>query len=228
MKGKTLVAWWICGISMAACAGVSPEPPERITYLAVGASDAAGIGAEPITRGYVFRIANELDERLDEAFLANLGVPGANAEQLDGALKLFLESRVEPGLVTVWTGANDVIQGRDADDFADDLEDMLDRLRDRTDGVIVAANIPDLTQLPRFRDDPDDDVTLERLEAFNEAIAEQAEDHDVLLVDLYSEPVEDDLVSDRDGFHPNNEGHRRIADEFLEVILPALGLEPTA
>jgi len=227
MKGKTLVAWWICGISMAACAGAAPEPPERITYLAVGASDAAGIGAEPITRGYVFRIANELDERLDEAFLANLGVPGANAEQLDGALELFLESRVEPGLVTVWTGANDVIQGRDADDFADDLEDMLDRLRDRTDGVIVAANIPDLTQLPRFRDDPDDDVTLERLEAFNEAIAEQAEDHEVLLVDLYSEPVEDDLVSDRDGFHPNNDGHREIADRFLEVILPALGLQPT-
>jgi lysophospholipase L1-like esterase len=49
----------------------------------------------------------------------------------------------------------------------------------------------------------------------------------VLLVDLYSEPVEDDLVSDRDGFHPNNEGHRAIADRFLEVILPALGLEPT-
>ena len=214
-------------MSMAACGGAAPEPPERVMYLAVGASDAAGIGAEPITRGYVFRITNELDERLDAILLANLGVPGANAEQLDGALELFLESRIEPDLVTVWTGANDVNQGRDADDFADDLEDILDRLRDRTDGVIVAANIPDLTQLPRFRDDPDDDVTQERIEAFNEAVAEQAEDHDVLLVDLYSEPVEDDLVSDRDGFHPNNDGHREIADRFLEVILPALGLEPT-
>jgi lysophospholipase L1-like esterase len=35
-------------------------------------------------------------------------------------------------------------------------------------------------------------------------------------------------VSDQDGFHPNNRGHRRIADRFLEVILPALGLAPTA
>ena len=77
-------------------------------------------------------------------------------------------------------------------------------------------------------DEPDDDVTRERIEAFNDAIAEQAEDHDVLLVDLYGEPVEDDLVSDRDGFHPNNRGHQRIADRFLEVILPALGLEPNA
>jgi acyl-CoA thioesterase I len=227
MRWVSLFAVAISGAGLAACAGARPEPPERIVYVAVGASDAAGVGADPITRGYVFRIADELDERLDEAFLANLGVPGANTEQLDQALELFLTSEIEPDLVTVWTGANDVIQGRDADDFEDDLENIFERLRDRTDGVIVAANIPDLTSLPRFRDDPDDDVTVERIEAFNQAIAERAEDHDVLLVDLYRERVEDDLVSDRDGFHPNNEGHQEIADRFLEVILPALGLEPT-
>ena len=215
-------------MSLGACAGGSPEPPDRIIYLAIGASDAAGVGATPLTRGYVFRIADELDQRVDQVFLAPLAIPGAGTEQLDAALELFLESEVEPNLVTVWTGANDVIRGEDADDFEGDLEDMFERLRDRTDGTIVAANIPDLTEQPRFREDPDDDVTRERIEEFNEAIAEQAEDYDVLLVDLYAEPVEDDLVSDEDGFHPNDEGHRRIADEFLEVILPALGLEPTA
>jgi acyl-CoA thioesterase I len=228
MRWVSLVTLAVSGASLGACASAPPEPPERITYLALGASDAAGVGAVPITRGYVFRIADELDQRVDEAFLANLGVPGANTEQLDQALELFLSSEVEPDLMTVWTGANDVIQGRDADDFADDVEAIFGRLRARTDGVIVAANIPDLTQLPRFQDDPDDDVTRERIEEFNEAIAAQAENDDVLLVDLYSEPVEDDLVSDRDGFHPNNDGHRAIADRFLEVILPALGLEPTA
>ena len=216
------------GMSVGACAGGSSEPPDRIVYLAIGASDAAGVGARPLTRGYVFRIADELDRRVDQVFLAPLAIPGAGTEQLDAALELFLESDIEPNLVTVWTGANDVIRGEDADDFEDALEDIFDRLRDRTDGVIVAANIPDLTELPRFRDDPDDDVTRERIEEFNEAIAEQAEDYDVLLVDLYAEPVEDNLVSDEDGFHPNDEGHRRIAEEFLRVILPALGLEPTA
>jgi acyl-CoA thioesterase-1 len=228
MRWVSLVTLAVSGASLGACASAPPEPPERIIYLALGASDAAGVGAVPITRGYVFRIADELDQRVDEAFLANVGVPGANTEQLDQALELFLSSEVEPDLVTVWTGANDVIQGRDADDFADELEAIFERLRDRTDGVVVVANIPDLTELPRFQDDPDDDVTQERIEEFNEAIAAQAENDDVLLVDLYSEPVEDDLVSDRDGFHPNNDGHRAIADRFLEVILPALGLEPTA
>jgi lysophospholipase L1-like esterase len=228
MRWALLVALAVCGASLGGCASAPPEPPERLVYLALGASDAAGVGAEPITRGYVYLITDELDDRLDQVFLANLGVPGASTEQLDAALELFFETDVEPGLVTVWTGANDLIRGEDADDFEDDLEAIFERLRDRTDGVIVAANIPDLTELPRFQDEPDDDVTRERIEEFNDAIAAQAEDHDVLLVDLYGEQVEDDLVSDRDGFHPNNEGHRQIADEFLEVILPALGLEPTA
>jgi lysophospholipase L1-like esterase len=216
----------ISGAALAACAS-APEPPERLVYLALGASDAAGVGADPITQGYVFQIANELDERIDVVLLANLAVPGANTEQLDEALELFLETDVEPGLVTVWTGANDLIRGEDADDFEEELEEIFARLRDRTDGVIAAANIPDLTELPRFRDEPDDDATQERVEEFNEAIAAQAEDYDVLLVDLYAEGGEDDLVSDEDGFHPNNEGHRQIADKFLVVILPGLGLAPT-
>jgi lysophospholipase L1-like esterase len=217
----------VLAISVGACAG-SPEPPDQIVYLAIGASDAAGVGAEPLTRGYVFRISDELDERVDEVFLAPLAIPGAGTEQLDAALELLLETEIEPNLVTVWTGPNDVIRGEDVDDFQNELEELFERLRDRTDGVIVAANIPDLTELPRFREDPDDNVTRERIEEFNDVIAEQAEDHDVLLVDLYGEPVEDDLVSGEDGFHPNDEGHQRIADEFLDVILPALGLAPTA
>jgi acyl-CoA thioesterase-1 len=227
MKCTTVLALGIAVVGAAACANAPPEPPEQLVYVALGASDAAGVGAEPITRGYVFRIADALDEQVDEVVLANLGVPGANTQQIDQALELFFQSEATPDLVTVWTGANDVIEGEDADDFEDALEDILERLRERTDGVIAVANVPDLTQLPRFRDDPDDDVTQERIEAFNEIIAEQADGQDALLVDLYSEPVEDDLVSDLDGFHPNNQGHREIADRFLETILPALGLAPT-
>ena len=217
------------GAGVGACGGgAMMELPDRITYLAIGASDAAGVGADPLTRGYVFRIAEALDERVVQVFLTPLAIPGATAEQLDGALELFLASEVEPNLVTVWTGPNDLIRGDDAGDFEDEIAEIFERLRDRTDGLIVAGNIPDLTQLPRFQNHPDDDVTRERIEEFNEAIAQQADDHDVLVVDLYGEPVADSLVSDADGFHPNNEGHRRIAEEFLEVILSPLGLEPIA
>lgn len=229
MRGMRLFVLAISVAGLLECASGPPKPPQRLIYLALGASDAVGLGAEPITRGYVYQIINELDARIDLVLPANLGVPAANAEQIDGALELFFEADddVAPGLVTVWTGSNDIISGEDVDDFEDELEDIFERLRDRTDGVIVAANIPDLTQLPRFREEPDEDVTRDRIEEFNKAIAAQAEDYDVLLVDLYSQGVADDLISDKDGFHPNNEGHRRIADQFLKVILPALGLTPS-
>ena len=225
MRRAWLFTLAFAAVGLAACANSRPEPPQRLLYMALGASDATGLGAEPITRGYVFQITNELDDRIDVVLLANLGVPAANTDQLDSVLELFLDADddVVPGLVTVWTGANDIINGEDVDDFEDELEDIFDRLRDRTDGVIVAANIPNLTNLPRFRERPDDDVTLERIEEFNEAIASQAKDHDVLLVDLFNQGIMDVLVSDKDGFHPNNEGHRRIAEQFLKVILPALG-----
>jgi acyl-CoA thioesterase I len=216
------------GSSLSGCGGSSMvEPPERIVYLAIGASDVAGVDADPITRGYVFLIVEELDARVDEALLAPLAVPGATTAQLNAALSLFLDSGLEPNLVTIWTGPNDVIQGVDVDEFQNELAAIFEQVRDRTDGLVVAANIPDLTELPRFRAAPDDDVTQERIQEFNDAIAEQAEAYNALVVDLFAEPVEDDLVSD-DGFHPSNEGHRRIAEEFLEVILPALGLEPVA
>ena len=221
MRWVSLITLLLCGASLVGCG--APEPPDRLVYLAIGASDAAAVGAEPMTDGYVYRIVDDLDERSDEVSPTLLAVPGAAAEQLDAALAQLLQSEIDPDLVTIWTGANDVIRGEGVDDFAAALENMLERLRARTDGLIVAATIPDLTELPRFRANPDADVTRARIATFNEAIAEQAAEHDVLLVDLHARAVEDDLVSE-DGFHPSAEGHRRIAQEFLEVILPALGL----
>ena len=65
MRGVSIVALSLAGASLVACAGAQPEQPDRLIYLAIGASDAAGVGAEPLTNGYVFQIADELDERIE-------------------------------------------------------------------------------------------------------------------------------------------------------------------
>jgi acyl-CoA thioesterase-1 len=222
-RGPLLAVAWTC-LDLAACA----TGPDEILYSALGASDAVGIGAVPLTEGYVFRIEDELEEQIDDVHLVNLGIPAADVAAIENALELFLATGRDPDLVTLWTGPNDVIRGDDPEDFEGDLEDILAQLREETDAVIVLANIPNLTELPRFREEPDPDVTEDRIDAFNEAIGRQAGEFEVAIVDLHEEGVEDDLVSDVDGFHPNNEGHRRIAEEFLEVILPQLGLEPAS
>jgi lysophospholipase L1-like esterase len=208
-------------LALAGCAGGALDD-EDILYTAVGASDAVGIGATPLTNGYVYLIRDALEDSGKEVELINLGIPAANTDPIEDAVQAFLQTGAEPSLVTIWVGANDIIDGVDPDDFGDELEEMLSELRDETPAFIAIANVPDLTELPRFVADPDDNVTLERVEAFNEVIESQADSFDLPVVDLFEEDVEDDLVSGVDGFHPNDAGHRRIADEFLQVIGPEL------
>ena len=210
-----------------ACGSSAPERIGRkdaVLYTALGASDAVGIGAEPITKGYVYRIRDVLDRQIDRVGLVNLAIPGAEIDRIAESLRVFLRTRAQPDIVTVWTGANDIIAGRLVGDFEPELDDMLTRLRSNTKAFVVIANIPDLTRLPRFMTRPEPTVTAERVRAFNAAIMRQAQRHDVPLVNLFVQPIESDLVSDVDGFHPSNEGHARIAQHFLDVILPAIGL----
>src|SRR5262245_36591845 len=205
-------------VLVAGCASHQLDQNE-ILYMAVGASDAVGIGATPLTNGYVFRIEDQLEDRGKHVHLLNLGIPGANLDTIAQAVRGALRVGAKPNLVTIWVGANDIIDGVDPEDFEMELDDLLGRLDD-TGAFVAIADIPDLTELPRFRDNPVKTVTSERIRAFNSAIDHQADDHAAALVRLSDEPVEERYVSDADGFHPNDRGHRRIADLFLAAIEP--------
>ncbi|MGB7291251.1 MAG: SGNH/GDSL hydrolase family protein [Thermodesulfobacteriota bacterium] len=190
----------------------------------MGASDAVGIGAVPLTNGYVFRIRDALEEESFNVDLRNLGILAAELDEIKLAVELLLSDIAlgivgAPDLITIWVGANDIISGVTPEEFESNLEDILIQLSEETSAFIVIANIPDLTQLPSFIENPDDDVTLERINAFNSIIESLAIEFDIPVVDLFEEPIDDMLVS-QDGFHPSNEGHQRIADLFLEIILP--------
>jgi lysophospholipase L1-like esterase len=210
----------------SAC-GSSPRDIARkdtVLYAAFGASDAFGIGAEPITNGYVYRIRDVLDRQIDRVSLVNLGIPGAEIDRIAETLRVFLRTRAQPDIVTMWTGANDIIAGRLVADFEPELDRMLTQLRAETKAFVAIANIPDLTKLPRFAARPEPTVTTERVRQFNAAIARQAQRHEIPLVNLFIQPIESELVSGADGFHPSNAGHARIAQHFLDIILPAIGL----
>ena len=201
------------------------SPPDMadtdLLYLAIGASDAVGIGATPITNGYAFQIADGLDDADTDVQSIILGIPGADLDTIAPVAEAVLRIGIDPDVVTIWVGANDIIDGVDPESFEEDLDGLLDRL-DETGAVVAMADIPDLTELPRFREQPIATVTETRVEAFNDAIHAQAEEHGVALVQLSDEPVEDRFVSDADGFHPNDLGYARIADLFLAEIEPAL------
>jgi lysophospholipase L1-like esterase len=211
--------------SVSACVKGPREKKIEFIYLALGASDAAGVGALPTTEGYVFLIKSELDRRLPGVVLLNLGVPGARIDLIKEQVRLATRIGTKANLVTVWTGGNDLVHGDDPKTFQEDLRFLLQTLKDDVSKIIVVANLPDLTKLPRFRRDPSPVVTPERVQAFNRAIEQEAREVGAPIVDLFAQPVREDLVFDLDGFHPNDAGHRELALLFLQVILPALGVK---
>jgi len=208
--------------SVLACAKAPREKKIEFVYLALGASDAAGVGALPLTEGYVFLIKAELDKHVPGVALLNLGIPGARIDLIKEQIRLVVQTERKANLVTLWTGGNDLVHGDNPLTFQEDLRFILQNLRKNISKVIVIANLPDLTQLPRFRRNSNPNVTFERVVAFNRAIEDEAMAAAAHLVNLFAQPVREELVFDIDGFHPNDEGHRELARFFLQVILPAL------
>jgi acyl-CoA thioesterase I len=218
-----LLAVLFCCLTVVSCTGLRERQIEFV-YMALGASDATGVGAVPLTEGYVYQIRRELDRRMSGVFLINLGVPGARIDLIKEQVRVARQMGTRVDLVTVWTGANDLVNGDDPKIFQEDLRAILTMVTQTISGTVVIANLPDLTKLPRFRDNPSPSVTALRIATFNKVIEEEAQRFDASLVDLSAYPVHADLVFDADGFHPNNEGHRDIANQFLRVILPLLNM----
>lgn len=204
----------------AGCGGSSSASAGTIAYTALGASDAVGIGAVPLSKGYVPTLADDMRSAGFTVTLDNLGINGAHVGDIvDQELPQALAD--DPDVVTLWTGANDVVSGDSPDAFAAQLSVLLGALADGTHARVYVADLPDLTQEPLFRDGSDPDVTKARVDAFNDRIHAAVAAAGFVLVRLSDIPPRDDLVW-VDGFHPNNAGHAAIADAFWAKIAPDL------
>lgn len=224
-KSLAAVSFILLLIAAFGCSGSSDSPsspstPGGTVYAALGASDAVGVGASPLSAGYVFLLADRIAGVRGGVDLKNLGIPGA---RIDRFLNPMLPQAVEadPEIITVWTGSNDLIAGMSPEAFGAQLNTLLSDLRNRTGAQIFVGDLVDLTQAPRFRDNPDSNVTRSRIDAFNVRIRSAAAASGAALVRLSSLPLDDSLFA-TDGFHPSNEGHTRLADAFWGEIAPRL------
>lgn len=200
------------------------DSSNEFRYIAIGASDAIGIGATPLNNGYVFLINSKLEKDCSaiaqDVELFNLGIPGVELDEIEN-VEVPAAIELEPELITIWTGSNDLIGGRSVEDFRNDLRDVLETLSQETVAQLYIGNVPKLHLLPRFQEEPNEDVTQERVSAFNAVIQEEANRAGVILVDLSQIQPTGVLVSE-DGFHPRDEGHAIIADLFFMSIQTSL------
>jgi acyl-CoA thioesterase I len=191
-----------------------------LTYVALGASDAVGVGSnQPGSQGYVPLIATHLPRG---SHLVNLGISGIRLHQaLTQELPVALATA--PNLVTIWLVANDFVGQVSYDDYMHDLDSLLARLRAQTHAAAYMADLPDLTRLPAFAGlTPAQKAGLrQRILRWNAGIDGLAVRYGITLVDLYSHgsqlTAHPEFISG-DGFHPSSAGYVQLADIFWQAI----------
>lgn len=191
-----------------------------VTYVALGASDAVGVGStQPGAQGYVPLIAEKLPKG---SHLVNLGLSGIHLhEALSKELPLAIAT--SPRLITIWLVANDFVAGVSYESYMQDLSSLLQQLRAGTQARIVMANLPDLTRLPIFGNltAPQKEKMLTEIKHWNNAILEIAQHYAVAIVDLQAEKskltTHPEYIS-IDGFHPSPAGYVELANTFWQAI----------
>ena len=219
----------------------SPVPAVPMVYVAVGASDAVGYGADhPATEAWPqVLLRTALPPRSE---LVNLGIPGATvATALERELPEAL--RREPTLVTVWLNVNDLMASVPVETYERRLGELVGALRRGGRSRVLVANTPPLDRLPVYvacQGDsaclggslPGPDVVRGAVEAYNAAISRVVAAEDAELVDLHGTGLAaraagraESLVSS-DGFHPSTAGHAAVAEAFAAVVAAAPPAQP--
>lgn len=191
-----------------------------VTYVALGASDAVGVGStEPGAQGYVPLLTARLPKGSHQV---NLGISGIHLhEALTQELPLALSTN--PQLITIWLVANDFVANVSYDSYMHDLNTLLQQLRSGTHARIVMANLPDLSLLPAFsRLTSTQKATMQTaIKHWNAGIASTAAQYNVTIVDLFSQrsalTSHPEYISD-DGFHPSPQGYVQLANFFWQAI----------
>ncbi|HYG08364.1 MAG TPA: SGNH/GDSL hydrolase family protein [Pyrinomonadaceae bacterium] len=213
------------GASMKAEQKMAATAATPVVYVAFGDSTGVGVGARQ--GGYVARVFERIERVRASSSLRNFCVSGAEtSDVLRGQLTRLDSTR--PTLITLGIGINDVSHGVAPEEFARNYEEIITRLKSKTDAPIIATNIPDISHAPRVPAFLHEQVR-QRIQLFNTRIAEIAGRHDVRLVDAYDMsreviPNHPEFFSP-DGFHPSDEGYEYWAKMMWPAVKEAIGEE---
>jgi acyl-CoA thioesterase-1 len=192
-----------------------------VVYVALGDSTVEGIGASSPEHNYVSRLHARLRAVYPQARMTNLGVGGATSRDVVAG-QLTAAVALRPDLVTLSIGPNDITGRVDVDEYARNVDTILEMLVRETTAVVVVNLLPDLAVTPRFRASPERDAVGRQAERFNTALARAAKAHDAEIVDLFSAsrvevPRRPELVAS-DGYHPSDAGYARWAELMWEGV----------
>jgi lysophospholipase L1-like esterase len=237
-----------------------PALGSSLIYSAVGASDVLGIGSSSPCflfedcngTGYVWVAARQLRAQGYTVTVSSLGIPAAVISRTFQDLGTqygrtiggnLIEQEMpfvnkEAGIVTVFTGANDVntitaALGRGAGGsdpngyidqkvatFASDFDTLIDGDRGRAPSArIVVLNLPNLAALPYLAT-----ASLSQKQAAQRASVRMTTTaintlQGVAVIDLMCDTrLYQSSFYSSDGFHPNDSGYATLADEVVRAV----------
>jgi acyl-CoA thioesterase I len=202
----------------------TPQFPTQ-TFVALGASDAFGIGTDnPKTQAWPVVLAHLLG---GGTHLVNLGIPGATVPQATRD-ELPVALSVQPATITVWLAVNDFDSGVTLKAYELQLRDLLTSLVAGTSAHIYVGNLPDLTLIPYFAA-RNYQTLAAQVNAWNAGIAAICDEVGVTLVDIFGgwrELADHPEYISSDGFHPSTDGARRLAEIFAAAIQASTPPQP--
>jgi lysophospholipase L1-like esterase len=212
----------LLGVGCARPTATAGRRAPPLVYAAVGDSTGIGLGARD-GGGYVDQLFARIGRKRPGSTLFNLSAAGATtAEAVDRQLTRLEGTRAT--LVTICVGVNDLLRGREPEQFAEDYETLVAKLK-QPGRLVVVANLPDVASAPALKGVADESLRL-RLGQFNKAIEGIARRYAVPLVDLYK--LSGEVGGSRpeffssDGLHPSDLGYAHWAEAIWPVIARAI------
>jgi lysophospholipase L1-like esterase len=196
---------------------------EALSFVVLGDSTAAGLGAGTPRAAYATDLARRLSQGGRRVSLRAYGVSGARVHDVltDQVPKAVAAS---PDLVFVGIGANDVTHLTSLDSIRRDTEAILERLK-AAGATVVLAGPPDMRAKAWL--EPLRSLAGWRGRQLAEVMAEVARSKGVAVVRLAKETgpffaTHPDTAYAADDFHPGPAGYRAWAEAIFPVLERAL------
>ncbi|MEX2592057.1 MAG: arylesterase [Anditalea sp.] len=212
-----LIAFFSCGqkpdeatSAMDANDERSADKKEKKTIVIFGNSLTAGYGIEP-EDAFAAILQNRIDSLELDYTIINGGLSGETTASGLNRLDWFLEE--EPDIFVLELGGNDGLRGIAVSETRKNLKKIINLVQDKypqTKIVLAGMQVPP-NMGKRFS------------EEFKAIFPDLAEEENVYLIPFLLERVGgESSLNLSDGVHPNEEGHRIVAETVWEYLKPLL------
>ena len=187
-------------------------------YVALGDSYTIGTSVKQRDR-WPNQLVRTLRPDADLTLVQNLATNGASTADLI-AKQLPALDGLDPDVVSLLIGVNDVVQDVDVDTYRTNLRSILTHLASQMPaGHVVVVTTPDYTLTPAGSDYGDPSRQSARIKAFNAVLEEEASRAGMVIADIT--PVSDLVPGDAtqvasDGLHPSAKQYAG----WVELIAP--------